>query len=320
MPTNLNGAFVGIGTVGGISEPEGTWGTAATRDLALRTTSWDVGQKTQNTIVEDLGSYDEGPTDATMTGRTVGGTWAVVGGYRGCGLGRLLRAILGAVTTTGSGPYAHAFDLAAQASFTLEGIRGNTGLSQIAPGAVCSKLVIDFPNQGRVSVSTDWIAKSATTRAAPSGFPTVSTAPVFMHGHEVGLLTFNAVTYRCSRLTVTINRHLEQVDEHGEVGAGDIVASNRAEVTIEAELNARVDTVYVAANAGTTGALSFTVTNGAASLAFSVAKAVVGAYSDPITSHGRISQKVTFSCMAVMGTTTMLTATLTNADAAHDDT
>ena len=314
--------YLGTNTILSLSLPESAYGTEAARAISGVVRSVSLHKKVVNAKIENLSSYLAGALEMAQTDAMVEGDTEIDLCTVGNMLGTLLMAAFGAVAEGGSvGAYTHTFTMAeALKSFSAVVTRGSSGATEEVYGLVAGKTVIKLDARGVCSITTSWMGKNAGARGAASpSVPALSSSRAYVLGHMVGDFTFNSVAYTCKSITITIDNKVEQTKEHGSILPSDAVRGDRAEVTIDIELNKRVNTLYTANLAGTTAAWSFSITGSSStSLAFSGPAAFIETHDDAISKNGIVPEKLKLTCLGSSGSAGAITAVLTNADATYD--
>lgn len=197
----------GAGTVVGAGE-ESNHGTAVARSVW-----WDVSSasgETQANIIDAPRLFDplfavESFSDAETTQLTLSGDVH----YEG--LGMLWKHALGAVSTTGAGPYDHEYTctLNLPAGLTLEVLQGSATNSRIYEGCVVASLDLSW-QQGS---AMQWTATldCETRNEAAAGTPSTPTYSPVLTGHlnSTSQLTWNSVAYAIESFSLTLNNNLD---------------------------------------------------------------------------------------------------------------
>lgn len=303
---------------------ETTWGTAVSRTLTKRVKSCSINAKAVPAVVDDLSEYHTARTDAVLTDMNVEGDIVENIAYQGNGFGRTLYAALGTMAEgAGAGPtYTHTATPGPLGSWTQEKQQGDSATTEVFSGAMCSKLMMEFPARGLCTATSSWICKSAAARSSTT-VTAPTNSPVYARGHEMGQFTFNSVAYTGAKITVTVDNGLEGIDEHASssMNPGAIERMKPVEVYVDVELNQRDNVLYAAFIAKTQAALSFTVSDGTRSLAFTFGRAFLETYDDSISGPGPIVAKARFRCLSDPSTPAeAISVVLTNGDDTYEDT
>lgn len=242
----------------------------------------------------------------------------------------LLYAAMGAVLDGGSGPssWTHTFTLAGTLpSCTIEAIEGADAAAAtsavVAAGAVCSQLVWTIqPGSTPSTIATTWNAQKDagdTTAGSPS-FGS-DAAPVMYH--QIGDLSWNSITIDKDAVrsaTITITNGLS--DDRFALGSqyrqepyltGDRVVT--CEIAME---RAQADTLRASYTSRASSSLTFTVTDGSKSAAFTFYAARIMTFGRTWSVDGIVMQTVLFRAFAVSGGANGLQIVITN-DVEHYD-
>jgi hypothetical protein len=175
VPYSASGAGIKVGV-------ESTAGTAVSRTLSCEINgSTMTSTKTRNV----RGRLSHGAAgfakDEFVAGVDVGGTVTLPVAYNG--LGMLIRAALGAASSSGTGPYTHTYGpAAALPSLTIEEIYGNSGRSIIYSGCKVNSLGINVVPGAESLWSLDIIGMKAAADGS-AGSPSYP-AKVFAEAYE----------------------------------------------------------------------------------------------------------------------------------------
>jgi len=289
--------FRGRGLVLGWGE-ESTWGTPVARAVWLPVISASGQRKIARVprphLVGDSGALLR-RSAFTSEDRT-SGSFECELMYRG--IGTILKHALGAVATSGTGPYTHALTLADMGpgttlkGLTLELLRGDATNSEIFEGVMISRLTISGQQGQPVRLKVDWVAQTAQTRAA-AGTPTLPTndEPV-LHSH-LGQLTFSGDTLDMIDFELVIDNKLADRQFLGSAQTQQPVIDDYREVTLRATVEYTSDSTYNDQLAVNTGDVTFTATGvGNSSLAFTVHNCEVEEAGSPVSGPGVIQQKI----------------------------
>jgi hypothetical protein len=217
--------------------------------------------------------------------------------YRGMGV--LLKHALGALATTGAGPtythtYTHALSL--PTSLTAEVIRGTSTNAEEFYGLRISKLTLEIQANGIMTWEAEFIGMGAGTRAA--GGTASLTTPYRVVGHHLATagFVFNSVSYKAKKIKIVVDNKLTEVNELGNVYSGQAQRGDHADITIEVELYATVETLYTAHLAGTVATWSavFTEPTTSETITITAGNSTCTACADPLTGPGLISTSATF--------------------------
>lgn len=210
------------------------------------------------------------------------------------GLGMLLKASIGSVATTGSGPYLHTFTPSATLPSLTIAVQRGTGSSEQFEGCMVSTMNISCEAGGEGRATFEIIAETATARAgsiAPAGFG--DGAQVFHF--QSSTLSYNSVTtYKMRSMELTLDNKLERVNYLGSKLTSQPQISDVREVTLTATFDLEDNNLYNAQLDGTASNVEVTFTNGSDTFAILIRNAEITEYSDDVNSFGRIERTATF--------------------------
>ena len=201
----------------------------------------------------------------------VSGSFSVEGQYNSIGI--LLEHLLGASSTTGSGPYTHVYTIADDVplGLTIENNRG-TGTSEILEGCRL--------NSGTIAVSAGGTPNFSTTDA-----------PI-LHSHA-GSLSWDTKTYDLIDMSLTVNNALAVRQHLGSTVTKKPLRSDfqsiELSVTIEVD-----DELYAEYISDLEDDCSITFTSGSNSFAIELQNAYISSASDPISDANVVRQSLTF--------------------------
>lgn len=308
---------MGLGTLLSFGE-ESTAGTPVSTTIGVRIRSVDMQEKRQYDDVTWLvGSGSTRNVNAEILASTeVAGTIELDACYAGGGLGLLLKHALGSVSTTGSGPYAHAVSLAAAlpTPLTMAVERGSSGADDVFAGVMVNRLTLSCNKGETMRVRAELIGMSAAARTTVTPTALTALASTFLVKHtHAGTLSFNSVSYTLKSLEVVIDNKLARVDQLGSANSDQPAITAHQEITIRATLTGTSNTLQAAHRAQTSSDVSITFTDSPRSLAIVGHNATIREYADPIQGVGIIEQTVTFRCLGDDSDNGIL-VTLTNAN------
>lgn len=297
MATGVDGA-IGIGK-------ETTWGTAvaSTRFFTAQESVTEDRGRLRDPMT--FGTRSTLPADAGRVGITGGITQIHA---RPQGLGDLLRAAIGAPTTTGtstttgaSTPYSHVFvptsakfsALAALPPYSATIKRGD--LIHRYSGGQLNQLTLNQARDDALSVDTDWIFKGVTDVSAET--ISLEAGSRFLFRHLAVQKGGSAFPY-LEDLTIQFNNNLEVeevLNESNEISAVDF--GGKLETTISMTLTFRDSSTYADFKAATTDNWQFLWTLDAnTSLKLVVPKLQLDSWSAPINGPGRMTISVDGMC------------------------
>lgn len=217
----LNFGYAGVGK-------EATYGTGVAPTAFFRIQEPAVVQAQQN-FAEILSVSDFGPSSVVATTRSASGEMSAVATPGA--IGHLFAALLGAPSTSGTGPYVHTFTPGATVpSYTVE-VQDGTGAKRLLGGKV-SELSLSHAVDGVLTVKANWMGADKVT-ASPAATPTVETA--FFTQQMVSILV-NAVEVRARAESLETSLSLPK-EVHAAFGTQAGVA---CEPTGEGDVTAQV--------------------------------------------------------------------------------
>ena len=310
----------GIGTTLSLGV-ESVYGTEVARTRTVDLKSTTLQATADNAAIESLGAYANAAVAAVQTAITYGGDTTQNVAYAKSMLGLLLYLTLGTVAESGAGPYDHTFTPATTLpSASGELVRGTSGgESEEAYGLQVSKMVLVLEAGKPAELTVTWVGKSSGARGSPGTIPTNGTARTFILGQHCPGIVWGGTTYGTQKITLTIDNKLEGVQDLGSLYIGESVRSARMEVTVEADIVKRSGSPQVDFLANTARTLTFRATSGTAYLNFSCPTAIIESQSDPISSAGKVMERLRFRCLSDEVTPApVCTIILRNADATYD--
>lgn len=310
MPVYLGrGSFIAIGT-------EATWASAVATPVNLRIISETMQrnqERSQKThLSTSLGAFSLGSFDGM---EIAGGSVDLPILYDGTGM--LLKAALGDISTSGTGPYAHIYQPATDASLpslTLVVQRG-TGTKEQFLGCKVSTMSISCEAGSEMTASFEFIGKTANSRAAGIT-PTFGSGAQVFH-FEAGTLEYNGVSYNIRSFTLNLDNKVERRDLLGSKQTAEPAITDIREVTMDVTADWEDDNLYNAQIAGTVSDATITFTassGGGILLKIDLNRAQLTAYEDNINSVGRIERSMTFQGFATSGGDPALRIEITNND------
>lgn len=210
------------------------------------------------------------------------------------GLGMLLKASIGSVATTGSGPYLHTFTPSATLPSLTIAVQRGTGSSEQFEGCMVSTMNISCEAGGEGRATFEIIAETATARAGSIGAGGFGDGAQVFH-FQSSTLSYNSVTtYKMRSMELTLDNKLERVNYLGSKLTSQPQISDVREVTLTATFDLEDNNLYNAQLDGTASNVEVTFTNGTDTFAILLRNAEITEYSDDINSFGRIERTATF--------------------------
>lgn len=281
---------------------EGTWGVEDTRTVSVRVLEVSIEETPKVEVDESLAGLDASANAAFhyLAGVDAGGNFKAVGCYEGgCGLGMLLEAALGAVSTAGgAAPYTHTHTLAAALiSLSGEVLRGNSGNAEEIYGLMINKLTLSCEAGKQLMVDVEFIGKQTADRAS-GGSASFGTRYPILHSH-LSSFVWKSVTYAVKKFTVTLDNKLARDPVLGSDYTQQPYRDGLQEILIDVELNVTNEDLYNAWRAGTTGDAVITFANTSArGLTITGHNARILSAPTPINKHGAISTTVQMRCFS----------------------
>ncbi len=298
---------------------ESTYGTAVTTTVSNRVTSVSLSRSQERERTTHLSQGDAGFATNTFDGfEQAGGSVEMPLFYQGNGL--LIEVACGAaVSVSGSGPYTSVFEPRNTStnptldSLTIDFQRG-TGSKETFEGCMVSTISFSCEAGGEASISVEFLAETAQTRASGITPTFGSGAQVFHHQVTAAGLDFNSVNYKVRSFEFSIDNKLERVNNLGSKLTGQPQISDVREVMITATLDLEDNNLYNAQLDGTQSDVSLKFQSGTDEIRFLLRNAKIVDYSDDVTSFGRIERTVTFMGLGVSGGDKPFRITLVNGD------
>lgn len=285
---------------------ESTYGTAAGSGYTdMRLISSSLQKTIERVRKTHLNQGDAGFVRSTFDAFNVTGG-NITGPLHYAGNGDILKAALGTVNDSGSGPYTHSFTPSANLpSLTMLFKRGRSqsGLpsQEEFKGCVINTLTISCSAGEEATFSAEVIAQDASARAtydpatAGSSFP--ATALSVLH-HQSSDVTWNSATYKARSFEIVIDNKIERRNNLGsqltaEPNTGD-VREVRMTVTMDLE-DSQIYTDAITTPTAVDADVVLTMTGtGNDQMVFTIYNAVIEEYADAVTTFGRIERTVTF--------------------------
>jgi len=307
-----DGTWIGIGK-------ELAWGAPVARAAwSPAMPGTDLRATPDRRIVPHLisGGSPMNPQRSHVLQVAAGGKVVVLARYRGIGL--LLEAMLGAKATTGAGPYTHTFTLGdprVLPSYTLELIRGDSGLAEVLAGCKAQRWSLSFTAADYAQLSLDIMAKSSAGRAA-AGTPTEGDdVPIL--GSHLGVFSWNGISGALRSLEIMGDNKLASRPAHGSLYTAEPQPTDLREITARLTLDVDDDYYEAYQDGDQADATISAAGTGNDAAVITLHNALVKSVSDPIQNHGIISQTVELQ-MFSDGTDHGISIALTNDDAAYD--
>jgi len=284
------GATVGIGV-------ESIWGTPVARTNWLRVISINarrILEKVPRPHLGNAGQVSANRRQFYRGGDDVEITIEFVAAYDDSTVLLLVYA-LGAVATTGGGPYTHTVTLESNAlvGLTIEALLG-TGSSEVFEGCVINTLELSAEAGGFVKGSVTLFGQTSATRgAAPT--PTYSSNGETILASHAGTLAFNSDTFDLRSVKWKCDKKLIRRRHLGSANTLKPMPGDFSEVTMEAVVEYFDDAPYDAFLADTQDDAAVVFT-GATSNTFTATlqNAVIFDHGMPVSTAGPVLQNLTF--------------------------
>lgn len=209
------------------------------------------------------------------------------------GLGLLLKAAIGSVATTGSGPYLHTFNPSASLPSLTIAVQRGTGKSEQFEGCMISTMTLSCESGEEGRASFEVIAETATARAAALSSPGFGDGAQIFH-FQASTLSYNSATYKMRSMELSLDNKLERINYLGSKVTSEPQISDVREVTLTATFDLEDADLYNAQLAGTASNVEVTFTNGSDIFNILLRNAEITEYSDDVNSFGRVERTVTF--------------------------
>lgn len=277
----------GRGSFLGFAEDNGAYGTAASSPAAfVRVFSAGI-TNTLNYVpvgtLADSNNASEIVSAHILNEQTIAGTVEVP--LMAEGLGLLLKHSMWAVSTTGSGPYAHTFTVSSSRpalGLTLEQCIGS--VSDTFPGARISKMVLKGEvGNGVCRAAFDFMAQApSTSRDASPSTPTYTTNETAstVEWWRGATASIGGNAYKIQSFEFTLDRRLEAIRSVSGLVTDDPATSDRPTVMGKFRLAQYDDQLYTDYVAGTSANLTLTLSKGTKSIAFTVHSALITSYAE----------------------------------------
>ena len=281
--------YSGINTVIGFGA-ESTWGTAVSRTNWLGCVSTALNRGVTRSATSSLKASTSSAMRRThfTASEEAGGSVTVLASYDSMGL--LVKHALGAVATTGSDPYTHAYTLASTLpSLTVEEIRGNSGKSEVYEGMVINSATFECSAGSEMTLALDFIGETAGTRGS-AGTPSYGTGTTVLH-HQAGTMSIAGNAYNLSSFSLTLNNNISRRQFLGSKLTAEPLRSDFSTVECSVTVDAS-DQLYTDLHADTQADATITFTSAALNIEFKIQNAYISSASDPISGAGVITQSV----------------------------
>lgn len=276
---------------------ESTWGTAVARTNTLNVLSHGFRRDLQKRVVPVLNLG--GPTHRETDEEVDNAVWTLEALPTYENFGMLLEAILGASATTGpsGSDYTHTYTIsgAAPSGLSMEPIYGTATDAPTYEGCSVQRArwAVSSGELMRISVSG-----FAETHAAPTPAtaPSLGSGQTYMRASHGGTFDFNSNNIQCSSFEVEVQTG---VASPRKIGSAAVTAPSRsvAEITGQITLIFQDWTQHTEFVSDTQGDGSIVFTSGSLTCTFNLQNMKWTGASQPVSSHGLISQTLQFRCL-----------------------
>jgi hypothetical protein len=289
------GGFIKIGE-------ETTYGTiAASTPVNNRIISASF-QKTQekerktHLSQSGAGGFQNGHFEAFLN---VGGSIDLPLLYEGSGM--LLKASLGAVTTTDLGVsedprYQHDYEPASDGELPSlsVGLQRGTGSYEVFLGCKVASMSISGSAGEEVTASFELIAQDANSRGAATTSSFGSGRQIFHY--ESGDLNYNSATYKMKSFELSLDNKLERRNVLGDKKTLEPITNDIREITLSVTLEMEDNALYDAYLAGTQSDVEFAFTNSPDGdiCNILIRNCYITDYDDAINTFGALERTMTF--------------------------
>lgn len=208
----------------------------------------------------------------------------------------MLKHLLGANTTTGSGPYVHALTLASPSpiglSLEYSPGPGPFDAAEQITGINFSRGTITITPGEEIMCEVECIGRTHAGFEAP-GTPTFSSngERIFQHQLTAGY-TLGGTTIELMSATITLDRNIDRLMELGTLFTQKPVERGQLSVTIDLTAAWQRSDFHTKHYADTQGDFTATFTSGSKSLVLTAHNCIVEDVSNPVESAGMIEQRV----------------------------
>ena len=306
-------AFLGRGAALGFGV-EVDWSTPVARTNWMRVVSAGIDRTVEKVPRPHLGTL--GATSANrrshfLSSDMVAGDFEIIASYDDSTL-LLLEYGLGAVATTGAGPFVHTFTLAdtLPIGLTIEQIFG-TGGAEVYAGCMVTNLGISCA-VGEVMRLTGSVVGHTSAGRVAAGTPTYSSNGASVIHHQAGIFTFNGNTYNLKSMDLTVDNKLATRQQLGTLLTSQPNRSDFMEVGVSVTLEYSTEALQTELYADDQGDATITFTGlGNNVAAFTFQNAYITTVSTPVSGTDVIELSVDFICESD-GTDEGLSIAITN--------
>ena len=217
------------------------------------------------------------------------------------GNGHILKAALGSVATTGSGPYTHKF--LPDATPQPITIRLNRGAAQSGAasqeefkGCVVSTCTISCAAGEEAVLSAEIISQDVSARSSSGSATFPASATSILH-HQAGSLTYNSNAIKLRSFELVIDNKLERRNFLGQQITEEPTISDAREIRLTASADLEDNNYYndyITTPTAVASNVTLGFTSGTNQFNFTLFNCILEEYSDNITTFGRIERTFTF--------------------------
>tara|TARA_R100000654_G_scaffold25316_2_gene48745 strand:+ start:1713 stop:2684 length:972 start_codon:yes stop_codon:yes gene_type:complete len=291
------GAFIKLGEEG--SSSYGTIASSMPVNNRIISASFQKTQeKERKTHLSQSGAggFQNGHFEAFLN---VGGSIDLPLLYEGTGM--LLKASLGAVTTTDLGVsedprYQHDYEPASDGelpSLSI-GLQRGTGSYEVFLGCKVSSLSISGSAGEEITASFDIIAQDSNSRGTATTSSFGSGRQMFHF--ECGVLNYNSATYKMKSFEFSLDNKLERRNVLGDKKTLEPITNDIKDVTLNVTLEMEDNALFDAYIAGTQSDVEFTLTNSpdGDSCNILIRNCYITDYSDDVNTFGALERTMVF--------------------------
>ena len=295
MPLEFGrGAFIKLGE-------EGTYGIVASSTPVNNRIISASFQKTQekerktHLSQSGAGGFQNGHFDAFLN---VGGSIDLPLLYEGTGM--LLKAAIGAVTTTDLGAsedprYQHDYEPSSNGelpSLSI-GLQRGTGSYEVFLGCKVATMGISGTAGEEVTASFEVIAQNADARGSATTSSFGSGRQIFHF--ESGDLGYNSATYKMKSFELSLDNKLERRNVLGDKKTLEPITNDVKDITLSVTLEMEDNALYTAYLNGTQSDVEFTFTNSDGDLCnVLIRNCYITDYDDAVNTFGALERSMTF--------------------------
>lgn len=299
---------------------ESTYGTNVSRTNWLQLYSCTLQERPERDVIDHLSNGEVDFADEYDVRVACNGDLSMPFLFQG--FGRVLQTAMGAAPT-GSGPFTYERGTGfTSKALSVELIRGTSGQSEVFNGVVFPSWSLIFERNAVARFDAQILGQKAN--AARASAATASYGGTVQNrcaiGHHVGALTFNGTAHTCQRIEIAVNNNLSTLDELGSLYTSEPGQERYGEVTINATIVQRAETLYTELRSGASSNITFTITRGAsAALAVTARNCVLQSAPNEIRGSGLVLLECSWRAKATIGGDGALTLVMTTGQTNFSD-